>query len=439
MLIAHPSSSELAKVGKYCFRIVKDLFPICRSLTGDGVRQTLNYLRREIHGLTLHSVPSGTEAFDWVVPDEWFIRDGYIANESGARIVDFKENNLHVVGYSLPINLWLDLDALQKILHSIEELPDAIPYVTSYYSAYSGFCLAHDVRCKLKPGVYHAVIDSEIKPGQLDFADVVIPGESSKEVFLSTYICHPSMANNELSGPAVATALAQWLMTLPNRKYTYRIAFVPETIGSIVYINNNLLHLKRNVVAGFNITCIGDDRCYSFLPSRNGNTLSDRVALHVLKHLDPSFRKYTWLDRGSDERQYCAPGIDLPVATIMRSKYGEYREYHTSLDNLEFVTPTGLEGGYKALRQSISIIERNFIPTVTVLCEPQLGKRGLYPSISSVGSASCVKTMMDLISFCDGKNDLCSIADILGEPFDKLYSLITPLVNEGIIKASDVS
>jgi aminopeptidase-like protein len=261
--------------------------------------------------------------------------------------------------------------------------------------------------------------------------------KTEKEVFLSTYICHPSMANNELSGPVVTTALARYLAAKPNRNYTYRIVFIPETIGSISYLSRNLEAMKSNIVAGFNISCVGDDRAYSFLPSRMGSKLSDVAAQHVLRHIEPNFKRYSWLDRGSDERQYCAPGVDLPIASIMRTKYGEFPEYHTSLDNLEnLVTSSGLQGGYEAIRSAIEVIEGNVVPRVTVLCEPQLGKRGLYPTLSTKESGTQVSAMMDMISYCDGTRTLLEIAEIIGEPFAKLLTILGPLVEKGLVEVT---
>jgi len=400
------------------------------------VRKTLKYIQDILPELKIYSVSSGAQAFDWTVPNEWIIHDAFIADESGERIVDYQKHNLHILGYSEPVDKWLTLDNLDSHLFSLPDQPNGIPYVTSYYERRWGFCLTHNQRKTLQPGNYHVVINSDLKPGIMNYGELILPGDSVKEVFLSTYICHPSMANNELSGPVVTTALARWLSSLERRRYTYRIVFIPETIGSIVYLSRNLDHLKQQVIAGFNITCIGDDRCYSYLPSRDGNTFSDRAALHVLMHIDPEFNRYTWLDRGSDERQYCAPGIDLPIATIMRSKYGEYPEYHTSLDDLSLVTSSGLEGGFTALKKTLEIIEKNVCPKTTVLGEPQLGKRGLYPKLSTKTSGEQVRAMMNLISYCDGQNSLLEIAELIEEPFWELVPIVEKLVDNGLLSVN---
>lgn len=422
------------EIGDQMYAWAKDMFPIARSLTGPGVRETLAYLNNLLPDMTVHEVPSGTPAFDWIVPDEWTIRDAYIADEAGNRVIDFQKHNLHVVGYSEPTDVWLDLAELDKHLYSLPDQLDAIPYITSYYTRRWGFCLTHNQRLALKSERYHVVIDSDLKPGVLNYAELILHGETDEEVFLSTYICHPSMANNELSGPVVATALAQWLQSLKKRLYTYRIVFIPETTGSIVYLSRNLAHLKQHVIAGFNITCVGDDRCHSYLPSRMGDSLSDQAARHVLHHTDANFKCYTWLDRGSDERQYCAPGVDLPIATMMRSKYGEYPEYHTSLDDMNLVTPTGLKGGFTALRQAIEIVEQNTYLKVTVSCEPHLGKRGMYPTLHTSASAGQVRAMMNLITYCDGTKTLLEIANLIDEPFWELVPFVEKLVVHGLLE-----
>ena len=405
-------------IGTEIHGLAKKLWPINRSITGDGVRETLSILKDEhLPNLLIKEVPTGTEVLDWVVPREWKVRDAYIRTPSGEKICDFKKNNLHLLGYSTSIHQSMTLDELNQHLYSLNTQPDAVPYITSYYAERWGFCITQKQRDQLVDGVYEVFIDSELFSGSLTYGELILPGESSEEVFLSTYICHPSMANNELSGPTVTTYLAQWLDSIPYRKYTYRIVFIPETIGSITYISQNLDWLKSHMMAGFNITCVGDDRTYSYLPSRNGLTISDDIAKHVLKWIQPEFEIYTWADRGSDERQYCAPGVDLPIASIMRTKYGEYPEYHTSLDDLvHVVTPDGLEGGYNALKLAIEAIEKNCYPKMTVLGEPQLGKRGLYPTLSTKKSGDEVRLMMDFITWADGSKSLIEIAEVCKVP-----------------------
>ncbi len=423
--------------GHSIYEMVKRLFPICRSITGNGVRQTLRIIKQYIPEMEIVEVPTGTRAFDWLVPREWNIRDAYILDPEGRKIVDFKQSNLHVVGYSIPVNRTIPLSELQEHLYSLPGQPEAIPYVTSYYREWWGFCLTEKQRLSLKPGNYHVYIDSSLTEGSLTYGELILPGKTEKEVFLSTYICHPSLANNELSGPCVTTFLARWLSSLAHRKYTYRIIFIPETIGSLVYLSRHLPVMQKNIVAGFNVTCVGDNRSYSFLPSRYGNTLADRVSLHVLKHMHPDFIHYSFLDRGSDERQYCSPGVDLPVVSVMRSKYGAYPEYHTSLDNLELVSPEGLQGGYEVLQKCIECIERNEKLIVTVLGEPQLGKRGLYPTLSIKNRPSQVKDMLNLLAYCDGANDLLAIAELIGKPAWELFALVELLKEHNLLREAD--
>ncbi len=423
-------------VGESIYALATRLFPICRSITGNGVRETFAILGELLPELTLHSVPTGTKAFDWTVPKEWNIHDAYILDATGQKIVDFKQSNLHVLGYSSPINKTISLEELQKHLYSLPEQPDAIPYITSYYKERWGFCLSENQRQSLEPGDYKVVIDSELTDGDLTYGELILPGQSEKEIFLSTYICHPSMANNELSGPCVTTYLAQWLAS-KDRKYTYRIIFIPETIGSITYISRNLEQLRNNVIAGFNITCVGDDRVYSYLPSRQENSLADQASLHALSHLQPGFKRYTFLDRGSDERQYCSPGVDLPVASIMRSKYGTYPEYHTSLDNLDFISATGLAGAYEVIRTAIECIEANERFRINVNCEPQLGKRGLYPTVSTKKKAAIVSNMMNLIAYADGERTLLEIAEKISIPLWELLPIVNNLKQANLIDVLD--
>jgi len=425
-------------IGKEIHDLCTRLYSINRSITGDGVRETLCILKEFIPDLAVIEVPTGTTVFDWTIPKEWRVKDAYIVTPRGNKICSFRQNNLHLVGYSTPIHKKLDLSALQNNLYSLPEQPTAIPYITSYYEERWGFCLTQQQRDSLEDGEYEVFVDSELFNGFLTYGELFIQGKSDKEVFISTYICHPSMANNELSGPTVTTFIAKWLINKPDRRFSYRFAFIPETIGSITYVSKNINHLKSKVFAGFNVTCIGDDRDYSYLPSRAGNTISDLVSKHTLKHICPTYKSYTWAERGSDERQYCSPGVDLPIASIMRTKYGKYDEYHTSLDDLtNVVTPEGVGGGYNALKCAIEALERNWYPRVSVLCEPQLGRRGLYPNLSTKTSGTEVRLMMNIITWSDGTKSILEIAEICEVPVWDLYPIVEKLCEHNLLSLYD--
>ena len=421
-------------LGDELHSLAKALTRPYRSITGEGVRESLRIIQKHIP-LKIREVPSGTKVFDWTVPKEWSIRDAYVLDPGGNKIIDFKKNYLHVVGYSIPTDSKVSLDELQKHLHSLPAQPDAIPYVTSYYKEYWGFCMTDRERRKLKKGKYTVHIDSTLEKGSLTYGELIIPGRVKDEVLLSAYTCHPLMVNDNISGKVLNTFLAKWLMG-EKRRYTYRIVFVPETIGSIAYMSRNLKTMRKRTIAGFCLTCGGDERAYSYLPSRAGDTLADRVALHILKHSHPDFIRYSFLDRGADERQYCSPGADLPVATVMRSKYGTYPEYHTSLDDLKLVTPKGLFGTYSTLKECIDVLEQNYVYKTTRVGEPQLGKRGLYDNLSVKGSFFSFKNgqyMSDFLAYADGTRDLISIAEIIGAPAQALIEIAVMLRAAGVV------
>jgi aminopeptidase-like protein len=417
--------------GFLMYELAKRLFKIPRSITGNGVRETLSILQETCSHLKIYEIPTGTSAFDWEVPKEWNIFDAWIKAPDGKKIIDFKENNLHVVGYSLPIHGKIGRDELLAHVYTLPENPGWIPYMTSYYKERWGFCMSELQKASLKDSEYEVLIDSELNDGSLTYGEIMIPGETEREIFLSTYICHPQMANNELSGPCVTIHLAKWLSERQNR-YTYRIAFVPETIGSIVYLSRNIERMKDKVEAGFVITCVGDTRAYSYLESPYANTLADRAARNILKHHAPDYKIYSFLERGSDERQYCSAGVRLPVCSVMRSKYGEYPEYHTSADDLELISAEGLEGSFELYRNILLTLENNRIYKIKNACEPQLGKRGLYPTLSTKESKLMVADMMNFITYADGENDLIGISDITGTSVEKLSGIANNLVFNGV-------
>lgn len=421
--------------GTEMYEFVKRIFPICRSITGNGVRKTLDIMREYAPEIAVHEVPSGTKVFDWTVPSEWNIEDAYVENEAGERVIDFKETNLSVVGYSLPMDEVLSLEELKKIIFVEESQPEVIPYVTSYYRERSGFCTSKNRLEALKEGNYHAVIKSTLNPnGSLTYGEAIIPGESKKEILISTYLCHPSMANNECSGPAVSLFLLNYVKSLPKRKYTYRFIYIPETIGSITYLSRHYETLKQNVVAGINLSCVGDNNDYSFVQSRYGNTLTDKMMHNLLSFHYPDYKVYSFLERGSDERQFCAPGIDLPVCAFCRTKYAKYTEYHTSADNLDYISPEGLGGALDLLVKFVQTMEHNAIYRIKCFCEPQLGKRGLYPTVSKKGSYDAVKAMTDFIAYADGTNDLLGISNIIHQPVDVLIPIAEKLLANDLVE-----
>ena len=430
-----PFGDDQPEIGDKMIRWANELYPIRRSISGPGVRATIAYLKGLMPDLKAHAIPTGTEVFDWKVPDEWTLRDAFVEDKEGNRIIDIADHGLHVVGYSEPVDKLVEFEELQQHLYSLDSQPEAIPYVTSYYERRWGFCLSQKQRESIKPGTYRVKIDADLGPGVLNYADLVLPGQSPQEIMLSTYICHPMMANNELSGPVVAAALAQWLAGREHY-FTYRFVFLPETIGSLIYLSRHLEHLKGFTVAGFVLTCIGDERSYSLMPSRTGATLADRIARHVLNLHAPGYTSHSFLDRGSDERQYCSPLVDLPFVSIMRSKYGTYPEYHTSLDDFSIVTQAGLEGGLSVMKAAINALEVNETYRATMVGEPQLGRRKLYPSLSKKGSGFSARSMLNLLAYSDGAHDLLSISEIIGLDIFECHKIAMTLLEHGLLEKS---
>ena len=395
------------------------LFPITRSLTGDGVKKTLNIIQKEFPKLKIKKFKSGTKVFDWNIPEEWNVTDAYVIDKYNNRIIDFKKNNLHLVGYSIPIKKNITKKELFKNLYFLKNQPKAIPYITSYYKRRWGFCISYNEYKILdkrysSSDKFKVVINSSLnKKGNLNYGELILRGKSKKEILISTYICHPSMANNELSGPIVSMGLINYFKNKKLNK-TLRFIFIPETIGSISYLSKNIKYLKENVFGGYNLSCIGDERQHSCMFSKYQNSPSDEAVIEAYKLLNiKNYKVYPFLKRGSDERQYNSPGIDLKISSIFRTKYGEYPEYHTSLDNFNLVTSKGCVGGYNVTRKSIEILLERIYPKCKVMCEPQMGKRGLYSTLSTKNENKLTRSYMDFLQYADGTNSLEKISNLI--------------------------
>ena len=422
--------------GQQMYDLCREIFPLNRSITGNDVRETFRILQSHIPDIRIemYEVPSGTKVLDWTIPDEWNCKEAYLEGPDGERVVDMKDHNLHVMGYSLPTDITLPLEEMKEHLYYLKEQPHVFPYVTSYYSPRWGFSMSYDQYCSLKPGDYHAVIRSTLEPGSLTYGEMYFPGESEEEIFFSSYTCHPSMANNECSGPALITALARYIADMPKRRYSYRLVLAPETIGALTYISRNLEHLQSHVIAGFNLTCVGDNRTYSIVHSRYADTYADRVLTNVLRSSGVGFEEYPYIKRGSDERQYQAPGVDVPMVCFCRSKYHIYPEYHTSADDLDLISPEGLQGSFDIMKKCIMLTEYNRKYRTTTLGEPQLGKRGLVPTMSTKETYQQTLALKDLIAYADGRNDLIGISEIIEQPVDMLIPLIDRLLECGLFE-----
>ena len=419
--------------GKEMYDLAVRLFPICRSITGDGFRQSLGIIREQVPEMQVFEVPSGTEVFDWTVPKEWNIRGGWIRRKDGETVIDFRDSNLHVLGYSVPIHQMVSREELLEHVYTQSEQPDWIPYVTSYYKERWGFCMSERQKQQLRDPEYEVCIDSTLADGSLTYGELIVPGETDEEVFFSTYLCHPSMANNELSGPCLMTALIRYVQSLPKRRYTYRFIIVPETIGSITYLSRNIKSMQQHVKAGFVLSCVGDDRTYSMVSTKYEDTLADRVLENVLHFHYPDYIRYSFMKRASDERQYGSAGVGLPVCAFCRSKYHEYPEYHTSADDLSLISPAGLQGSYDVMVKVINALEYNRHYQMTCPCEPQLGKRGLYPTISQKGTYAAFRAMQHFTAYADGRNDLIAISEIIGTPVDQLIPIVGKLMEHHLV------
>jgi aminopeptidase-like protein len=409
------------------------MFPICRSITGNGFRESLEMLREAVPEMKVFEVPTGTAVFDWTVPKEWNIRGGGIYRLNGDKVIDFKDSNLHIMGYSLPIDKVVSREELLEHVYTLPDQPDWIPYVTSYYKERWGFCMSENQKQTLTDEEYHVVIDSSLEDGSLTYGELIIPGQTEDEILFSSYLCHPSMANDDLSGPVVLTELMKYVLQMKNRRYTYRFVINPETIGAITYISRNLDALLKHVKAGFVLSCVGDDRTYSYLATKYGDTLTDRVMQNVLNFHFPEYKKYSFLDRGSDERQYGSAGVNLPVCGFCRSLYTRYPEYHTSADNMDLISPEGLQGAYDVMVKVIMALENNYHYAMTCQCEPQLGKRGLYPTISYRGSHDNVNYIRDFTAYADGSHDLIDISNIINVPIDILIDIKNKLTAHDLL------
>ena len=427
---------------KKYFNLAKNnLFPICRSITGRGLVETLSLIKKEFPALKIKKIKSGTKVFDWTVPDEWNVSEAYVLDKYNKKIINFKKNNLHLIGYSIPVNKVISKKELLKKINFLKKQPNAIPYITSYNKRLWGFCASYNQYRNIKKkysdkDTFRVVIKSNLKKnGYLNYGELILKGKSKQEILISTYVCHPSMANNELSGPIVSMCLINYFSNLKDLKKTIRFLFIPETIGSIAYLSRNLKHLKENVIGGYNLSCIGDDRQHSCMFSQYQNSISDKSLKDAYRNLNiKNYKVYSFLKRGSDERQYNYPGVNLPISSIFRSKYGTYPEYHTSLDNFDLVTLKGISGGYKVAKEAMKIILKNIYPKSKTICEPQLGKRGLYKiNLQKKDIDNLTKSYLDFAAYSDGTNSIKDISKIIGVNLRNANKIYSTLIKNKII------
>jgi len=422
--------AELAAVGERLQATMRRMYPICRSITGDGVRETLDIVEESVK-LERHTVPSGTHAFDWTVNDEWNVREAYIADREGHRVVDFRDHNLHLVSYSAPVRATLTLDELRPHLHTLPEHPDWIPYRTTYYNRTWGFCLSERQLSGMDDGPYDVVVDSTLGPGELTYGELLIPGDTADEVMFTTHVCHPSMANDNLSGIVVAAELARLLQSLPRRRLTYRFLFAPGTIGSIVWLSRNPDMLDR-IRHGVVLTGLGGPGPLVYKRTRLGDREIDRAGSHVVTRRSGEVRSYS--PYGYDERQFNSLGFDLPFGRLSRTPHGEYPEYHTSADNLSYVKPAELADSFVALLELVDVLENDARPVnLHPHGEPQLGKRGLYPTVGGKSAGDAVMAMLWTLAYTDGSTSLLDIATIADLDFAQLRAAATALTGAGLL------
>jgi aminopeptidase-like protein len=424
---------DLDQTSQAMHQFMTTLYPLCRSITGDGLRETLRQIQTQIP-LTLYEVPSGTQVFDWTVPREWNIRDAYVKNSQGDRIIDFRQSNLHVVNYSIPVHETLSLEALKAHLFTIPDRPDWIPYRTSYYKDSWGFCLTHKQLLELPEDQYEVCIDSTLEPGHLTYGEYYLPGEQTDEVLISCHVCHPSLANDNLSGIAIATTLAQQLSQVA-RRYSYRFIFIPATIGSITWLSQNEAITDR-IKHGLVLSCLGDPGTSTYKKSRRGDAEIDRAVLHVLKHAGADYQAIDFFPYGYDERQFCSPGFNLPVGCLMRTPNGKFPEYHTSADNLDFVQPAQLKDSLNKCLGILTVLEHNkTYLNQNPKCEPQLGKRGLYRAVGGpAGTGINELAMLWTLNLSDGTYSLLDIADRANSDFDAIKQAADALIAHGLLK-----
>ncbi|MUG98024.1 DUF4910 domain-containing protein [Scytonema sp. UIC 10036] len=415
------------------YKLISDLYPICRSITGDGLRKTLEIIHKYIP-LVMHNIPTGTQVFDWTVPKEWNIKDAYIKNSQGEKIIDFDRSNLHVVNYSVNIHEKMPLKDLQGHLFTLRDRPDWIPYRTSYYKENWGFCLSHNQLLNLKEEEYEVYIDSSLENGHLTYGEYYIRGEKADEVLISCHICHPSLCNDNLSGIALATFLAKHLSQL-SPSYSYRFLFIPGTIGSITWLALNEANVDK-IKHGLVVTCVGDPGKSHYKKSRRGNADIDKAVIHMLKHSNQDYEILEFSPYGYDERQFCSPGFNLPVGCFMRSPHGTYPQYHTSADNLDLVKPQYLADSFSKILSVLQIIENNKkYLNQNPKCEPQLGKRGLY---SAIGGQTDTKknemAMLWILNLSDGEHTLLDISEKSGLEFDLIKKTADTLLQFNLLK-----